>query len=298
MSFDDRLPYVLRAPSTAQRVPIIISSPHSGCYYPKHFLDASRLDAHAIRQSEDMFVAELYEGAEAANIALLAARYPRAFVDLNRAPDELEPALFDEKLPDHFTGQSMRAAAGLGTVPRVVAENTPIYSNKLSYAEAAERIETIYRPYHRCLSDLLQARADEHGFAVLIDAHSMPSQATKLAPRHDVDFVLGNRHGRACAPWVSNFVADFLTTRGWRVGLNKPYAGGYITEQYGAPLRNRHALQIEINRAAYMDEVSYEKHDGFTRLQADIAGLLAALADAMRLMPSELITAAGRTAAE
>ena len=298
MSFDDRFPYVLRAPAAAHRVPIVISSPHSGCYYPKHFLDASRLDAHAIRQSEDMHVADLYAGAGSANIALLAARYPRAFVDLNRAPDELEPALFDEKLPEHFTGQSMRAAAGLGTVPRVVAENTPIYGHKLSYAEAAERIDMIYRPYHQCLSDLLDARVETHGFAVLIDAHSMPSQATKLAPRHDVDFVLGNRHGRACAPWVSNFVADFLTTRGWRVGLNKPYAGGYITEKYGAPLRNRHALQIEINRAAYMDETSYEKHDGFTRLQADISGLLAAMADAMRLMPAELTGNAGRPAAE
>jgi N-formylglutamate amidohydrolase len=291
-------PFFLHAPEKSGHVPIVVSSPHSGCDYPPRFLAASRLDAHAIRQSEDMFVGELFDGAKAANIALLAATFPRAYVDLNRAPDELEPALFDGDLPDHFGAQSMRAAAGLGTVPRVVAENTPIYSHKIPYADAAERIETIYKPYHECLGNLIDARCARHGFSVLLDAHSMPSQATKLSPRHDVDFVLGNRHGRACAPWLSSFVSDFLTVRGWRVGLNKPYAGGYITEKYGAPLSNRHALQIEINRASYMNEVSYEKHDGFIRLRNDIAGLLAALADTMRAAPSELRGDTDRSAAE
>ena len=291
-------PYILRTSAAADAVPVIVSSPHSGCDYPQAFLAASRLDAHALRQSEDMYVADLFAGAEAADMSLLAARYPRAYVDLNRAPDELEQALFADKLPDHAAGQSMRAAAGLGTVPRIVAENTPIYNHKLSYADAAKRIETIYRPYHACLSGLMNSRHAQHGFAVLLDAHSMPSQATKLSPRHDVDFVLGNRHGRACAPWLTGFVRDFLLARKWRVGLNNPYAGGYITEQYGAPLQHRHALQIEINRAAYMDEQTYEKHAGFARLQADIVDLLQALAGAALDMKTHLASAGEQSAAE
>lgn len=297
MTKTSRPPYLLHAPAGAANMPVLVSSPHSGCDYPSHFLAASRLDAHAIRQSEDMFVAELFAGAEQADIALLSARFPRAYVDLNRAPDELEPALFDEKLPDHFATHTMRAAAGLGTVPRIVAENTPIYNHKLSVADAVERIETIYRPYHKCLSGLMDARLAAHGFAVLLDAHSMPSQAIKLAPRHEVDFVLGSRHGRACAPWLSDFIEDFLIMRGWRVDLNKPYAGGYITEQYGAPLHHRHALQIEINRAAYMNEQTYEKHDGFHRLQIDLTDMLAALAFAVKGLAG-LDTHNGRSAAE
>lgn len=298
MSGTNLQPFILRASENAARVPVIVSSPHSGCDYPSAFLAASRLDPHAIRQSEDMFVAELFSGAPNADMALLSARFPRAYVDLNRAPDELEQALFNDKLPDRFANQSMRATAGLGTVPRVVAENTPIYNHKLSYADAAERIETIYRPYHNCLSQLLNARYAQHGFVILLDAHSMPSQATKLAPRHDVDFVLGNRHGRACAPWLNQFIGDFLTARGWRVELNKPYAGGYITEQYGAPLRHRHALQIEINRAAYMNEESYEKHDGFYRLQRDMTAMLHALAEACIDVADLLGGSGGRSAAE
>ncbi|MBT7642763.1 MAG: N-formylglutamate amidohydrolase [Rhodobiaceae bacterium] len=263
--------------------PILITSPHSGCDYPPAFLAASRLDAHAIRQSEDMFVAELFADAPAAGIALLAARYPRAYVDLNRAPDELEPMLFADKLPDYIPKPSLRANSGLGTVPRLVAENTPIYDHKLSFAEAQQRIESVYQPFHEKLGQTLRETHQAHGMAILLDAHSMPSQATKKSGQSEsqIDFVLGNRHGRACDERLSDWVGAFLTARGWRVGYNKPYAGGFITEQYGAPARGLHALQIEINRAIYMDEDSQQKHRGFDVLRADIATLLHALTQAL-----------------
>lgn len=272
-----RTPFVLSLPQTPAGVPLLVTSPHSGSDYPAEFLDASQLDAHDIRQSEDMYVDTLYADAPDLGIALLAARFPRAYIDLNRAPYELEQKLFTDKLPDHIDTKSMRAAAGLGTVPRLVAENTPIYKAKLPFAEAERRIETIYHPFHAMLGRQLEALHHMHGYSLLVDAHSMPSQATRISGMGEIDFVLGNRHGRACHSSVTHTIERFLTTRGWRVGLNKPYAGGHITEQYGAPSRGRHALQIEINRGIYMDETSHEKHDGFSKLRQDMRELMAHL---------------------
>jgi N-formylglutamate amidohydrolase len=277
------LPYIFSTPLATKGsqtpAPLLITSPHSGCDYPPEFLAASRLDAHAIRQSEDMFVAELFAGAPEAGIPLMAARFPRAYVDLNRAADELEPTLFHEKLPDHIPKPSLRAKSGLGTVPRLVAENTPIYDHKLSYAEAQHRIETVYQPFHDALDTALRDAHQAHGLALLLDAHSMPSQAIKKTGQADgeIDFVLGNRHGRACDERLSDWVGAFLTALGWRVAYNKPYAGGFITEQYGAPANGFHALQIEINRAIYMDEASHQKHQGFVALHADITAMMHAL---------------------
>ncbi len=277
------LPYIFSAPSDLAHPPILITSPHSGCDYPPEFLAASRLNAHDIRQSEDMFVAELFAEAPKAGIPLLAARFPRAYVDLNRAPDELEPMLFAEKLPDHIPKPSLRANAGLGTVPRLVAENTPIYDHKLSYAEALHRIETVYQPFHDAVGNHLRETHRAHGLAVLLDAHSMPSQAIKKAGQAEgeIDFVLGNRHGRACDERLSDWVGAFLTAQGWQVAYNKPYAGGFITEQYGAPARGLHALQIEINRAIYMDETNHKKHQGFERLRSDLTAMMQALTAAL-----------------
>lgn len=282
-------PFALTLPETAAGVPLFITSPHSGSDYPADFLAASLLDAHDIRQSEDMYVDALYADAPKLGIALLAARFPRAYIDLNRAPYELEQALFVDKLPDHIDTRSMRAAAGLGTVPRLVAENTPIYKAKLPFAEAEARIEHIYRPFHKVLRHQLDDLHARCGYSLLLDAHSMPSQAARLSGMNDTDFVLGNRHGRACHPGVTHMVEAFLRSRGWRVGLNKPYAGGHITEQYGAPQHGRHALQIEINRGIYMDEMSHEKHDGFDRLRQDMGDLLKHLIAALPDMAPDLM---------
>lgn len=281
-------PFALTLPETAARVPLFVTSPHSGADYPSDFLAASLLDAHAIRQSEDMYVDALFADAPSCGVALLAAQFPRAYIDLNRAPYELEQALFADKLPDHIDTRSLRAAAGLGTVPRLVAENTPIYKSKLSFAEAEARIEGIYKPFHNVLRRHLDELNAHHGYSVLLDAHSMPSQATKLSGLGDRDFILGNRHGRACHRDVTHMIETFLTSRGWRVGLNKPYAGGYITEQYGVPARGAHALQIEINRGIYMDEATHEKHDGFDRLRQDMRDLMAYLIAILPDMAADL----------
>lgn len=292
-------PFYFALPETAAHVPLIITSPHSGAEYPDDFLAASLLNAHDIRQSEDMYVDALFGDAPKHGIPLLAARYPRAYVDLNRAPYELEQKLFTDKLPDHIDTRSLRAAAGLGTVPRLVAENTPIYKSKLSFAEADARINNIYHPFHKKLNATLEEQYDKHGYCVLIDAHSMPSQATRLSGHPNVDFILGNRHGRACHAALTDLVNSFLVSRGRQVGLNKPYAGGYITEHYGAPLRGFHALQIEINRGIYMDEAAHEPHDGFQSVKRDMGDLMAYLNACLPDLTEQLRPAPmGRSAAE
>ncbi len=302
MHEDNNLPFIFTPPqATHQAVahPIIITSPHSGCDYPQDFLDASCLDTHEIRRSEDMFVAELFADAPQLGVPLLAARYPRAYVDLNRAPYELEQALFNEPLPAHIGTPSLRATAGLGTVPRLVAENTPIYNHKLSFDEANQRIETIYKPFHQKLTSHLEGVQSTHGFAVLLDAHSMPSQASRLAHKKETDFILGNRHGRACDTQLTEWVTDFLSQCGWRIAHNKPYAGGYITEQYSARTNGLHALQIEINRTIYMDESNYQKHSGFDRLRTDLQQMVSELVAALpKLKPALLGNKVRQSAAE
>ena len=284
---------------SAMEAPLLLTSPHSGAHYPKSFIDASRLDAHAIRQSEDMFVDALLAHAPQHGIGVLSANYPRAYVDLNRAPYELEQALFKDILPAHIDRHSARAAAGLGTVPRLVAENTPIYDGKLLFAEAERRIETVYQPFHRKLADTLHALQTGFGYAVLLDTHSMPSQATRLSSEgRRIDFVLGDRHGRSCDARLSDWLERALTARGWQVARNKPYAGGFITDRYGRPADGTHAVQIEINRAIYMDESNYTKHAGFTRLQNDLTELVSAFAAALPALLSDTLPGPTRSAAE
>ncbi len=297
------LPFLLRHPDSTAQQPVLVTSPHSGARYSDAFLTASRLDAHAIRQSEDMFVDDLFATAPHHGASLLSAVHPRAYVDLNRAPYELEQLLFEDRLPDHVDKKSLRASSGLGTVPRLVAENAPIYDGKLTYADAEQRIENIYRPFHHQIASLLQNMQQLHGFAILLDAHSMPSQATHH--RRDslgtqpVDFVLGNRHNKACDVRLTHWVRDYLQAQGYVVLLNKPYAGGYITEHYGQPTRGCHALQIEINRAIYMDENSYQPHDGYARVQQDMSHMLAALIAELPVLADDLRVDNGdRSAAE
>lgn len=284
---------------SGMEAPLLLTSPHSGAHYPKSFIDASRLDAHTIRQSEDMFVDALLAKAPAHGIGVLSANYPRAYVDLNRAPNELEQALFKDTLPAHIDRHSARAAAGLGTVPRLVAENTPIYDGKLSFAEAERRIQNVYHPFHRKLEDTLRALQHGFGYAVLLDTHSMPSQATRLSSEgRRIDFVLGDRHGRSCDARLSDWLERDLTARGWQVARNKPYAGGFITDRYGRPADGMHAVQIEINRAIYMDESNYTKHAGYARLQNDLTELVAALATALPALLSDTLPGPTRSAAE
>ena len=236
--------------------PLVFDSPHSGSRYPSAFLAASRLDPLTLRRSEDAFVDELFLPCVALGAPLLRARFPRAFLDLNREPFELDPRMFDGPLPDYVNTRSLRVAAGLGTIPRVVGDAQPIYRGRVSVADALARVAALHRPYHQRLAGLIERTRARFGVAILVDCHSMPST---LAEAGSLDIVLGDRFGASAAPWVVEALESALLARGYRVRRNKPYAGGYITEHYGAPAAGRHAVQIEVNRALYMDEARMVK---------------------------------------
>ena len=246
--------------------PIVFNSAHSGRNYPERFLKMTRLDELSIRQSEDAYVDELFGRAPHLGTPLLRAHFPRAYLDVNREPWELDPQMFDEPLSDRFNTTSPRVAAGLGTIARVVAENKPIYRDRLSLEDARMRIEGIYIPYHATLQRLLTDAAQTHGVAVLIDCHSMPRisrSGDRLAP----DIVLGDRYGTTCGTGLIDLAEMVFAGAGLRVARNRPYAGGFIARTYGRPQHSIHALQVEISRHLYMNEVTLEKNDGFNAMR-------------------------------
>ncbi len=267
----------LRRPS-AQRLPLILASPHSGSDYPSDFVSASRLDPLTLRRSEDSFVDELFAGAPRVGAPLLAARFPRAYVDVNREPYELDPGMFCEPLPHFVNIGSPRVRMGLGTIARIVATGEEIYAGKLRFAEAERRIERLYRPYHQALRRLVDETAARFGGFLLIDCHSMPSLAGSVCGAGLADIVLGDCHGAACAPAIREEARRFFSMRGFSVAINAPYAGGFTTEHYGVPSRGHHALQIEINRALYMDERSYRRKPRFALIVKDLVELVLQLA--------------------
>jgi N-formylglutamate amidohydrolase len=258
-------------------VPLVLASPHSGSDYPEEFLAASRLDPLTLRRSEDSFVDELFAAAPSLGAPLLAARFPRAYLDVNREAWELDPAMFSDPLPNFVNSRSPRVRMGLGTIARVVATGEEIYARKLRFAEARRRIEGLYHPYHHVLRRLVGEVEAAFGGYLLIDCHSMPSAASEAGGQIGADIVLGDCHGAACTPHIVDVARGFLAERGFGVVLNAPYAGGFTTGHYGNPRRGRHALQIEINRALYMDQRSYRKKPGFDRLAADMTALVAHL---------------------
>ncbi len=258
-----------------QRVPIIFNSPHSGRTYPSVFVGASRLSPKALRKSEDAYVDELLSSAPKEGAVLMHAHFPRAYIDINREPYELDPVLFSGRLPDFVNSQSLRAIGGLGTIARIVNDKEEIYSGPLELETAFVRIERLYKPYHTALTSLLQSTRTRFGTAFLLDCHSMPSQQGERGGWPD--FVLGDRFGASCAPEITRLVQAFLKGLGYRVALNKPYAGGYITENYGKPNQGIHVLQIEVDRSLYMNEETFEKSPSFAGLQWDITRLVAML---------------------
>ncbi len=253
-----------------QRLPFVFNSPHSGRQYPESFLAASRLDARSIRRSEDAYVDELFSHVVPLGAPMLRAHFPRAYLDVNREPYELDPKMYDGRLPSYANIRSIRVAGGLGTVARIVSENHEIYRHRLPVEEALNRIETIYKPYHSTLRRLLAQTHVTFGHAVLIDCHSMPStvkcQTTDTRP----DFILGDRYGTSCNSDLTDFAFETLRSKGYSVSRNKPYAGGFITEHYGRPSSGLHALQIEINRGLYMDEATHEPTAHFGQLFHDL----------------------------
>ena len=239
----------------------LITSPHSGHYYPRDFILKSKLNSQQLRLSEDMHIDALLADAPQAGAGLLSATYPRAYVDLNREPYELDASMFSDPLPDYVNKDSTRVLGGLGTIAKIVTERLEIYDRPLVFSEAEQRIEKIYFPFHTCLKQQIETARDFWGKAYLLDVHSMPSNAVrkyKGGKSGSVDFVLGNRHGRSCDADIYDVVYDFLTDAGYYVEKNKPYAGGYITEHYGNPSEGFHTLQLEVNRKLYMNETSYD----------------------------------------
>ncbi len=265
------------------RGPVIFNSPHSGRVYPLEFLIASRLDLATLRRSEDSFVDELVAGVVRRGHPLMQAHFPRCYIDVNREPYELDPRMFDGRLPSFANTRSMRVAGGLGTVARVVGDAQEIYGQRLSVDDALRRIEAFYKPYHRALRRLFTRVHSDFGAAVLIDCHSMPSTASAKDERRRADLVLGDRYGTSCAPTISETIEATLRELGYSTSRNKPYAGGFITEHYGNPTVGLHSIQLEINRALYMDEHRYERAASFARLASD----LETLADRLAAIPIE-----------
>ena len=272
--------YELAAPAR-QTVAGLFASPHSGTDYKPEFLAASRLDLVTLRRSEDAFVDELFGAAPPRGAPFLKALFPRAFVDPNREPWELDAAMFSGPLPAYVNSRSPRVAAGLGTIARVVANGEEIYAGKLDFDEAARRIERYYRPYHAALQGLIERTRERFGWCFLIDCHSMPSVGGPMdrdPGMRRVDFVLGDCHGASCGPALVETVETYLVGLGYVVTRNLPYAGGYVTRHYGRPERGVHALQIEVNRALYMDEERIERRPRLSRLAAEMEGLIGAIA--------------------
>lgn len=266
-----------------QRVPYVFNSPHSGRNYTPQFLSAIRLNRSSIRKSEDFRVDELFAGAVRQGCPMLVANFPRAFLDVNREPYELDPKMFADPLPDFVNVRSARVAGGLGTIARIVSENENIYNRKLMVDEGFERIDTIYKPYHASLRGLLTRTHEKFGYCVLVDCHSMPSVGTGNLRRTRPDFVLGDRYATSCAQKITWAAAEFLGALGYVVEINKPYAGGFITEHYGRPDNGFHAIQIEINRGLYMNEERLERGHKFNRICDDMTkfiGRLVSIPDA------------------
>jgi len=271
-------PYEVVEPA-ALAGPVVCNSPHSGRTYPSRFLAQSRLDLPTLRRSEDTFVDELFADSVAYGVPLMRAHFPRAFLDVNREPYELDPRMFEGRLPAFANTRSLRVAGGLGTIARVVGDAREIYDRRLPVDEALARIELYYKPYHRALRRLIVNAQKDFGLAVLIDCHSMPSNASGRDERPRADVVLGDRYGTSCAPDVTDVIEESLREFGYVVLRNKPYAGGFITEHYGDPAAGLHAVQIEINRALYMDEHAYRKSVRFEAVRTDLGRMVARLAE-------------------
>jgi N-formylglutamate deformylase len=267
------------------RAPIIFNSPHSGSVYPAEFLNASRIDVTALRRSEDSFMDELINGLSYRGFPVVRVHFPRSYVDVNREPYELDPRMFNGRLPSFANTRSMRVAGGLGTIPRVVGDGQEIYRERLDVDDALTRIEALYKPYHRALRRLINKVHQTFGTVILVDCHSMPSIGISREEPRRPDIVVGDRYGTSCAGILAETVEDTFAGLGYSLGRNKPYAGGFITEHYGNPASGLHAIQIELNRAIYMDERRRERTARFDQIAADFT----VLADALAKIPLDIL---------
>ena len=258
---------------------VIFASPHSGRAYPDWFLAESRLDSQHLRSSEVAFVDRLIAPALDHGAVVLTANVPRCVVDLNRAPDEMDPLVVTGAVPRMM---SPRIMAGLGVIPRVVSQGRAIHERPIPQEEADLRIARLWHPYHRALSGLIEESVRRFGGAILIDMHSMPRDALAHLPRPRPDFVLGDRNGVSCGPRISAGVTEAVSAEGFRLRRNPPFSGAYITAAYGKPARNIHVVQLELDRSLYMDERRIEPRSDFDGFAARFARIVERLA---RLRP-------------
>jgi N-formylglutamate amidohydrolase len=270
MSFE--IPGVLwRRDPQATDLPLVFDSPHSGSHYPADFGFCCSLDE--LRTAEDSYVDELYAAAPELGATLIAALFPRSYIDANRAVHDLDVALFDGQWPQPLS-PSHKTRAGLGLVRRIARSGVPIYERKLTIAEIQSRVERYHAPYHRVLEEVCERLHRKFGIVWHVNCHSMPSQRSSKKGGQCADFVLGDRDGKTCAPEFTEFVAGVLRGRGYNVRINEIYKGVEIVKRQGRPADNRHSLQIEVDRALYMDQKTLEKTSGFADLQADITRLV------------------------
>ncbi len=265
-----------------QSAPAVLASPHSGSNYPPEFVAGAQLKFPGLRRSEDCYVDELFGAAPRKGLPLVRALFPRVFIDPNREPFELDPDMFEDMLPSHVNIGSARVAAGFGTIARVVANGEPIYSRRLTFAEARQRIDNYYRPYHEALRQTITETKVKFGQCLLIDCHSMPSiggPTESDAGNSRVDIVLGDCHGTSCAPQVTAQIEAAFRDLGYRVARNSPYSGGFTTQHYGKTEAGLHALQIEINRALYVVETTMERGPSFAAVISDMERIIAAVID-------------------
>jgi len=265
-----------------QTAPVVFTSPHSGRNYPDSFITNTRLELRTLRRSEDAFVDEAFTSAPEFGAPLLRAHFPRAYVDANRQAWELDAKMFNAPLPDYVTTRSPRISAGLGTIPRIVANGEQIYDKLLNFDEVRERIDMHYQPYHQSLAYLIRKTVDGFGGCLIVDCHSMPSGngfdgSRKITGPKLADIILGSCHGKSCAPEIVELATSVCRNMGLSVTHNKPYAGGFTTRHYGKPANGVHALQIEINRALYMDEQRIERGPGLAQLVRQFRRLIDAL---------------------
>jgi len=271
-------PFLLRPPVGAPTCSVF-AVPHSGRYYPPALLKKAAISPHCLRLCEDAYVDRLFSEAPGFGAALLIATHARSYLDLNRAENELDPMMFSPALDTGALYISHRVKAGLGAIPKQVAEGLNIYDSLLPQREAWQRIDTVHKPYHTRLRSLVDARRRQFGHAILIDCHSMPSEGSsggrgrRSLPGPDI--VLGDCWGTACSRELASLAEEMLVRAGFSVRRNVPYAGGFVTQHYGSPGNNVHAVQIELNRALYMDEETLDPHDGFRDVQDRLTRFMA-----------------------
>ena len=258
----------VRAPE-GEAVPLVIDSPHSGDVCPAGF--DPRL-AERWRMSADAFVDELFASAPRHGATLLRAMFPRAFIDVNRSPLDLDEAMLEERWPEPLA-PSDKARRGIGLIASRDATG-PMYERKLLVGEVRHRLDTCYWPYHRMLQRILDTAHRDAGVVYHLDCHSMKPPVSGRTSSRSLDFCLGDRDGSSAAREFTRFVAETIRDLGYHVEVNDPYKGVELVRRYSDPARGRHSVQIEVNRALYMDPRRVVRHEGFARLRADMDRLI------------------------